>query len=133
MYSVLWKSRSRPIFTGENQPKLLYVSEIRPDASAHPRVMHAHEDAVELILICSGSSEYLIHDKKTVIEAGDLLVYNAGVVHDEVSGPDMEVGSYCVGVGGLHMPGLRPKRAHPGRGRLRVPDGQVFRGSEGTV
>ena len=28
-----------PIFTGENQPKLLYVSEIRPDASAHPRVM----------------------------------------------------------------------------------------------
>ena len=41
-----------PIFTGENQPKLLYVSEIRPDASAHPRVMHAHEDAVELILIC---------------------------------------------------------------------------------
>ena len=102
-----------PIFTGENQPKLLYVSEIRPDASAHPRVMHAHEDAVELILICSGSSEYLIHDKKTVIEAGDLLVYNAGVVHDEVSGPDMEVGSYCVGVGGLHMPGLRPNALIP--------------------
>lgn len=97
----------RPVFTGENQPRLLYVSEIRPDASAHPRVMHAHADAVELILICSGSSEYLIHDKKVVIKAGDLLVYNAGVVHDEVSGPDMEVGSYCVGVGGLHMPGLR--------------------------
>lgn len=100
-----------PIFTGENQPKLLYVSEIRPDASAHPRVMHAHEDAVELILICSGSSEYLIHDKKTVIEAGDLLVYNAGVVHDEVSGPDMEVGSYCVGSGDCICPGLRRTRS----------------------
>ena len=97
----------RPVFTGENQPRLLYVSEIRPDASAHPRVMHAHADAVELILICSGSSEYLIHDKKVVIKAGDLLVYTAGVVHDEGSGPEMEVGSYCVGVGGLHMPGLR--------------------------
>ena len=115
-----------PIFTGENQPKLLYVSEIRPDASAHPRVMHAHEDAVELILICSGSSEYLIHDKKTVIEAGDLLVYNAGVVHDEVSGPDMEVGSYCVGVGGLHMPGLRENALISDEKGYVFPTGRYF-------
>ena len=115
-----------PIFTGENQPKLLYVSEIRPDASAHPRVMHAHEDAVELILICSGSSEYLIHDKKTVIEAGDLLVYNAGVVHDEVSGPDMEVGSYCVGVGGLHMPDLRENALISDEKGYVFPTGRYF-------
>lgn len=84
------EKKVKSIFEGENQPKLLYVSEIRPDASAHPRVMHAHEDFVELILICSGSSEYLIHDKKVIIKPGDLLVYNAGVVHDEVSGPDMD-------------------------------------------
>ena len=115
-----------PIFTGENQPKLLYVSEIRPDASAHPRVMHAHEDAVELILICSGSSEYLIHDKKVVIKAGDLLVYNAGVVHDEVSGPDMEVGSYCVGVGGLHMPGLRENALISDEKGYVFPTGRYF-------
>ena len=115
-----------PIFTGENQPKLLYVSEIRPDASAQPRVMHAHADAVELILICSGSSEYLIHDKKTVIEAGDLLVYNAGVVHDEVSGPDMEVGSYCVGVGGLHMPGLRENALISDEKGYVFPTGRYF-------
>lgn len=116
----------RPVFTGENQPRLLYVSEIRPDASAHPRVMHAHADAVELILICSGSSEYLIHDKKVVIKAGDLLVYNAGVVHDEVSGPDMEVGSYCVGVGGLHMPGLRENALISDEKGYVFPTGQYF-------
>lgn len=116
----------RPVFTGENQPRLLYVSEIRPDASAHPRVMHAHADAVELILICSGSSEYLIHDKKVVIKAGDLLVYNAGVVHDEVSGPDMEVGSYCVGVGGLHMPGLRENALISDEKGYVFPTGRYF-------
>lgn len=116
----------RPVFTGENQPRLLYVSEIRPDASAHPRVMHAHADAVELILICSGSSEYLIHDKKVVIKAGDLLVYNAGVVHDEVSGPDMEVGSYCVGVGGLHMPGLRKNALISDEKGYVFPTGRYF-------
>ena len=102
------KKDPQPVFIGENNPKLLYVSDIRPDASAHPRVMHAHEDFVEIILICSGSSEYLIHDKKYFIQPGDLLVYNAGVVHDEISGPDIEIGSYCVAIGGLHMPGLRP-------------------------
>ena len=102
------KKDPQPVFIGENNPKLLYVSDIRPHASAHPRVMHAHEDFVEIILICSGSSEYLIHDKKYFIQPGDLLVYNAGVVHDEISGPDIEIGSYCVAIGGLHMPGLRP-------------------------
>ena len=116
----------KSIFAGENQPKLLYVSEIRPDASAHPRVMHAHEDSVELILICSGSSEYLIHDKKVIIKPGDLLVYNAGVVHDEVSGPDMEVGSYCIAVGGLHMPGLRENALISDEKGYVFPTGRYF-------
>ena len=116
----------KSIFAGENQPKLLYVSEIRPDASAHPRVMHAHEDSVELILICSGSSEYLIHDKKVIIKPGDLLVYNAGVVHDEVSGPNMEVASYCIAVGGLHMPGLRENALIPDDAGYVFPTGKYF-------
>ena len=120
------EKKVKSIFEGENQPKLLYVSEIRPDASAHPRVMHAHEDFVELILICSGSSEYLIHDKKVIIKPGDLLVYNAGVVHDEVSGPDMEVGSYCVAVGGLHMPGLRENALIPDDAGYVFPTGKYF-------
>lgn len=101
------KKEFQPIFVGENMPKLLYVSDIRPDTSVHPRVMHAHEDFVELIIICSGSSTYLIHDKKYEVKAGDLLIYNSGVVHDEISSLENEVGSYCVAVGGLHMPGLR--------------------------
>lgn len=101
------KKDFQSIFIEENNPKLLYVSKIRPDASTHPRVMHAHEDFVEVILICSGISEYLIHDKKQYIRPGDLLIYNSGVVHDEISGPDIEIGSYCVAIGGLHMPGLR--------------------------
>lgn len=120
------EKKVKSIFEGENQPKLLYVSEIRPDVSAHPRVMHAHEDFVELILICSGSSEYLIHDKKVIIKPGDLLVYNAGVVHDEVSGPNMEVGSYCIAVGGLHMPGLRENALIPDDAGYVFPTGKYF-------
>ena len=107
------KRRFEPVFTGENDPRLLYVCKIPPDASAHPRVMHAHPDFVEIVLIYSGLSEYLIDDKKQYIRAGDLLVYNSGVVHDEISGPEIAVGSYCIAVGELHMPGLRPNALLP--------------------
>lgn len=88
--------------------------------------MHAHEDFVEIILICSGSSEYLIHDKKYFIQPGDLLIYNAGVVHDEISGPDLEIGSYCVAVGGLHMPGLGPNMLVPADAGYVFPSGESF-------
>ena len=120
------KKDFQPIFVGENSPKLLYVSDIRPDTSAHPRVMHAHEDFVELILICSGSSTYLIHDKKYEVKAGDLLIYNSGVVHDEISSSENEVGSYCVAVGGLHMPGLRENALIPDDAGYVFPTGNDF-------
>lgn len=101
------KKDFQSIFIENNNPKLLYVCDIRPDTSAHPRVMHAHKDFVEIILICSGTSEYLIHDKKHTVRQGDMLIYNAGVVHDEVPDAEASVGSYCIAIGGLHMPGLR--------------------------
>lgn len=120
------KKEFQPVFVGENSPKLLYVSDIRPDTSAHPRVMHAHEDFVELLLICSGSSTYLIHDKKYAVKAGDLLIYNSGVVHDEISSSENEVGSYCVAVGGLHMPGLRENALVPDDAGYVFPTGNDF-------
>lgn len=114
------------IFTGDNIPKLLYVSQVHPAASMHPRVMHAHKDFIEIVLICSGISEYLIHDKKQYIRKGDLLIYNSGVVHDEISGPDIEIGSYCIAIGGLHMPGLRENALIPDDAGYIFPTGEDF-------
>ncbi len=95
------------IFTEENNPKLLYISEQREAASIYPRIMHAHDDHVEIVLILSGESEYLIGSRKRKIKKGDLLIYNAGVVHDEISGSGHEVATYCLAVSGIHMKGLR--------------------------
>lgn len=115
-----------PLFTGDNIPKLLYVSQILPSASAHPRVMHAHEDFVEILLICSGESDYLIHDKQHHIRTGDLLIYNSGIVHDEISGPDNEIGSYCIAVAGLHMPDLRENALIRDDAGYVFPSGESF-------
>ncbi len=120
------KKDFQSVFMGENIPKLLYVSKISPRASRHPRVMHAHPDLVEIVLICSGSSEYLIHNKKKIIKSGDMLIYNADVVHDEISGLGIEVGSYCVAIGGLHMPGLRENALIPDDAGYIFPTGEHF-------
>ena len=101
------KKDVQSVFQGENTPKLLYVGKTRPAASAHPRIMHSHQDFLEMVLIVSGSGEYFIHDKVCHVEAGDLLIYNSGVVHDEFAGNKIEIGSYCIAISGIHMPGLR--------------------------
>lgn len=120
------KKSFEPLFTGHNSPKLLYVSSTTPDASTHPRVMHAHKDFTELSLILSGESEYLINNHQEKIRKGDLLIYNAGVVHDEISGPNTEIGSYCIAVGGLNMPGLRKDVLIPDDAGVIFPTGEYF-------
>ena len=100
------KRKIKSVFSGENHPELLYVCRILPDASEHPRIMHSHSDFVEISLIFEGKSQYYIGDSHYDVEKGDLIIYNAGVVHDENSGPDNKVGHFCIAIAGLRMPGL---------------------------
>ncbi|MDO5456214.1 MAG: AraC family transcriptional regulator [Eubacteriales bacterium] len=107
------KHDAEQIFTENNIPRLLYVSRQRLDASRHPRIMHAHEDYTEVVLITQGSSNYLIGDRQYAVSKGDLLVYNPGVVHDEVAREGAEVETWCVAVSGLRMPGIRENALLP--------------------
>ena len=92
-------------FTPETMPRLLYVSRRPPTQEAHPRLLHAHPEFVEVLLVDEGSARFLIGDSAYEVQAGDLLVFNSGVVHDELS--DTPFGSWCIAVGGLRLPGLR--------------------------
>lgn len=89
------------------EPQLAYVSQIPAEDSVHPRVMHAHEDLLEMVLICSGEGEYSIDGIERHVHPGDLLIYNSGVVHDERSGPNAKISSYCVAISNLKIEGLR--------------------------
>lgn len=107
MIQCFVKHAYEPVFTGENQPRLLYVSRIDPAKSIYPRVMHSHKDFVELILVRSGMSRYFIGDRQQYIRAGDLIVYNSGVLHDEAKWSEHKVSIYCLAIEGLALPGLR--------------------------
>ena len=107
------KRDSRFLFTEEPIPRLLYVARVQPSDQTHPRVLHAHQDLMEVVLICGGRGKFRIGDAVHDVQSGDLLVYDSGVVHDEVSSQEDAVDSYCAGVGGLRMPGLRENALLP--------------------
>lgn len=101
------KREVRSLFTPETAPRLVYVTRTLPQDQRHPRILHAHQDLAEILLICGGRGRYLIGETFYEVRAGDLLLYNSGVVHDELSSEEDAVSSYCVALAGLRLPGLR--------------------------
>lgn len=108
------------------EPQLAYVSQIPAEDSVHPRVMHAHDDLLELVLICQGEGEYSIDGIERHVRAGDLLIYNSGVVHDERSGPNVKISSYCVAISNLRIVGLRANAIIDDRSCPVFPTGERF-------
>ena len=100
------KRNTASVFSGDNDPELLYVSHVTPSANVHPRMLHSHKHHLELLLICDGESDFVIQNKKAHVKKGDLVVYNQGVVHDDMTGTDTNLDYYCVGFGNLKMPDL---------------------------
>ena len=88
-------------------PRLFSVSRTDEKASAHPRVMHAHDDLVEIVLVRGGESRYFVGGTPYDARRGDLFIFNSRVVHDEPSGPDRPVATSSLALGGLAVPGLR--------------------------
>ncbi len=107
----LVKRDYQPAFTSQTMPRLLYVSRRPPTQEAHPRLLHAHPDFVEVLLVDEGSARFLIGESTYDVRPGDLLIFNSGVVHDEVSLTPF--GSWCIAVGGLRLPGLRENALIP--------------------
>ena len=94
-------------------PRLFSVSRTDEKASAHPRVMHAHDDLVEIVLVRGGESRYYVGGTPYDARRGDLFIFNSRVVHDEPSGPEQPVATSSLALGGLSVPGLRENALIP--------------------
>ena len=94
-------------------PRLFSVSRTDEKASAHPRVMHAHDDLVDIVLVRVGESRYYVGGTPYDARRGDLFIFNSRVVHDEPSGPEQPVATSSLALGGLSVPGLRENALIP--------------------
>ena len=101
------KKSFSPSFEKDKIPKLLYVCKAETDLTRLPCVMHMHEDYLEILFIKHGKGIHTIGGEQYKTQAGDILIYNSGVLHDERTNPDAEMIVYNCAVSNLKLEGLR--------------------------
>ena len=101
----------------ENEPKLLGVYHWNEGI----RSMHLHEDRVELNFILSGNGLIVVDGELCDAQAGDVLIYNAGVLHDENLIIDSQVSAWCIAVTNLKLPNLPVNHLVPENFSPRIP------------
>lgn len=106
MIQCFVKKNKRDISTNNMKLRLLYACKTEKAHSVLPRVMHVHNDRLEIMFICEGTGVYTIGESRYSVGTGDILIYNSGVVHDEVSDPDVQIKSYCLGIDQLQLTGV---------------------------
>ncbi|MDF2921637.1 MAG: transcriptional regulator [Paenibacillaceae bacterium] len=105
------ESKPETFFTHEAQ--LLYVSKVEKCDCIHPRMMHSHKDLVEILLITGGEGSFFIHGVYYEVKCGDIVVFNSGVIHDELTTKDNAISLYCCAVKNLAVNSLRANALIP--------------------
>lgn len=77
-----------------------------PNSSQHTRLVHTHENELELLFISSGQGEHIIDGHVYEIAAGDMVVCNAGTLHGEDIARKRQMHSYCLSFTGVKLQGL---------------------------
>lgn len=100
------------------EPVLVYTGFVREEMSNHPRGPHAHQDMVEILLLLNQHGEFMIDGKIYEVGHNDLVIYDSGVLHDELvhGGPQIS-NLYCAATGiqieGLPRNHLLPEGVDP--------------------
>lgn len=88
------------------RPRLSFMCKAAGQADAVPRIMHKHDDRFELMFIRSGSGVYNIDGRRYHVTKGDLLLFNANILHDETPTASEDLLIYSCGVEQLKVEGL---------------------------
>ena len=78
--------------------RLSYVCKVDREHSRIPRAMHLHRDETEVVLVAEGSGLYNINNREYHAKKGDLLFFNAGILHDEIAAEESGLVTYCIGL-----------------------------------
>ncbi|MDR0885815.1 MAG: helix-turn-helix domain-containing protein [Clostridiales Family XIII bacterium] len=76
------KTRYKKVL-GEESTKLLSIGNVQWRDNRFNRVIHKHDDQIEFLLITNGSGTQLIDGVFYKVSAGDIIVHDAGSMHEE--------------------------------------------------
>ncbi len=91
----------------------------------HHRAMHMHDDIVEIKFIVSGTGPNIIGNEICYPQAGDIVIHDSKVLHDESLVLENEFTAYCIAVKGLKLPGQRENTMLTGGMRPIFPSGAM--------
>lgn len=94
----------------QRMPYLIAAEIQDKDHTKLPRCMHMHDDRVEILYVRKGSGKYIINNKTYTIIAGDILIFEANVLHDESADKDCDVEIISCSVGGVQLQGFAPHK-----------------------
>lgn len=89
-----------------NRPVLLFICQAIGKEDAIPRIMHSHNDRLEVMFIYKGKGNYFIDGQFYSVQEGDLLVFNAGAIHEEQPLPSQELIIYSCGISHFQLESL---------------------------
>ena len=87
-------------------PTLLYITKQQVAEKKRDRPLHSHDSLCELLFVYRGFGQYDICNQSYPIQAGDILFYNQGDLHEVRSTLDAEIGTYCFGLTNVRLDGL---------------------------
>lgn len=77
------RSKFHSSFAKGTCPELLTIYHAKGDYTSMPRAMHSHDNCVEFLLLTDGYGVHIVGHHRFYTEAGDLLIMNRNVLHDE--------------------------------------------------
>lgn len=89
-----------------HEAKLIYSCWADETQSSLPSATHAHKDTLELQYISRGRANIRIGTHRYQVSEGDVVVYNAGMMHDEWADASEGMCFYNCGISNLRLPGL---------------------------
>ena len=108
MLQYFLEPNKHSIFVNNQLPQLLYLCNTETMQQDFPRVLHKHDDRLEIVFIAKGRGSHLIGDTQYQTQAGDILIFNQNVLHDEMAELNSTMAVYCCGIKDLHIKGMEP-------------------------
>ena len=87
------------------------------------RAMHVHDDRVEILLVRKGTGTHTVDSCTYTTGPGDILIYNAGVAHDECADPQHGMDIFSCSIGGIKFKDLPAHTILPPDVRPVIQDG----------
>jgi len=117
-------------FEKNTVPKLLRIYTVESTHTKVPRVMHKHDDEIEIVFIRSGGGLHTIDSEPYRTKKGDILIYNSGVIHDECANDDVNMSVYYCAISDLKIPGLPLNHLVPQGMKAVVESGEYYKDFE---